>query len=323
VKALPMQLKVSDCVAEAKDVVLLELRDPQERPLPAWAPGAHLEIALGKGLIRHYSLCGDPGDPGRYQIGVGRAANGRGGSSHLHQRVKVGDLLTVTAVRNNFAIVPNAAHYRFIAGGIGITPIMSMILWCESVGAGWSLLYCARSRHRAAFYERLAEWPRHVRYHFDDESGGRLPDIDLALAHPPQGEHVYCCGPVPLMQAVQSAGSFRPEGTVHFEWFSANGSAQPAATAEQGRRPFTLLLHRSGDRIEVSESQSMLEALEDHGIMVPSACREGMCRTCETSICSGQAEHHDLVLSQAERDAQQSVMLCVSRAVGTTLEIDL
>jgi tetrachlorobenzoquinone reductase len=318
-----LRLRVTDVAAEAKDVLALELRDPQGRDLPPVEPGAHLEITLGNGQIRHYSLCHDTRERSRYVIGVGLAAASRGGSRHIHQNVRVGDLLSINAVRNQFALHEGAAHYRFIAGGIGITPIMAMIEHCAARGADWSLLYCVRGRHRAAFLERLAPWGERVRFHFDDEAGGKTADFDAALARPRGNEHIYCCGPAPLMQAVQRAAAGWPDGSVHFEWFAA--PVAPAAGAADGTEDggFALLLRRSGARLEVRAGQSMLEALEANGYAVPFSCREGLCRTCETPLCAGEADHRDFVLSQAEKDAQRSVMLCVSRARTPTLELDL
>lgn len=324
-----LSLTVSAIRAEALDVVSLELQDPLGNALPAFDPGAHLEITLtststgtaGSPLIRHYSLCNDPADTHRYQVAVGLAPSGRGGSRHVHTNIRLGSPLQVRPPRNNFPLSVEASHHRFIAGGIGITPILSMIRWCISNNRSWSLLYCARSRLRAAFYEELLAFPSAVRFHFDDEAQGHPADVAVALADPRAGEHVYCCGPQPLMRAVEAAGSNRPPGSLHFEWFAAApDAAQVASSPAAG---FDVLIRSSGARLHVRPDQSILQALEENGISVPYACREGMCRTCETRLCGGEAEHRDFVLSDEEQRAQRSLMVCVSRARTPVLELDL
>jgi vanillate O-demethylase ferredoxin subunit len=318
-----MTLVVSGYRAEALDIASYELRDPTGKPLPAFAPGSHLEITVPecdvapRGAVRHYSLCNDPTETDQYVITVGRASNSRGGSVAMHEHVRVGSKLRVSSPRNNFPLVIDAAHYRFIAGGIGITPILSMIRWCESNRKSWSLLYFTRSRARTAFYETLSKFGAAVRFHFGDESGERLPSLARELADGSDSEHVYCCGPVGLMHAVEEAATGRPRGSVHFEWFSAPNlpSAQPA----NKEVAFDIVLQSTGERLCVEPGTTILEALEKRGLSVPFACREGLCRTCETPLCGGEADHRDYVLSEDERRAQSSVMICVSRAQSDTL----
>ena len=321
-----MSLTVSAVRAEALDIVSITLRHPSGLCLPAFAPGDHLEITLpqcagGKpALIRHYSLCNSPTETDRYVIAVGRAANGRGGSQAIHEIVRVGTKLTVRPPRSNFPLSSEAGYYRFVAGGIGITPILSMIRWCEARGKSWSLLYCTRNRVRTAFYEELRKMGPRVRFHFDDESGGRLANFEQELAQPELREHVYCCGPRPLMRAVETAALARPKGTVHFEWFSGKevDDAPPVATDA-----FDVVVRSTGHRLRVPPEKSILETLEDHGVSVPFSCREGLCRTCETSLVSGQADHRDFVLSKEEQNSQRTLMVCVSRAKTAVLELDL
>lgn len=268
-------------------------------------------------LIRHYSLCNDARERNRYVVAVGRVQDGRGGSQSVHEGVRVGATLVVQAPRNNFPLVEEAGHYRFIAGGIGITPILSMIRWCEAHNKNWSLLYCTRSRQRTAFLEELKAFGDRVRFHFDDEEGGPL-DVASALAHPLPNEHVFCCGPKPLMLAVESHCEGRDPSHVHFEWFSAKEIAHDASTS----RPFTVVLRQSGVTLDVPADRSILETMEDHGFSVPFSCREGLCRTCETTLCAGEADHRDHVLSDAERGEQRSILICVSRARSQVLELD-
>jgi vanillate O-demethylase ferredoxin subunit len=320
-----LALRVGAVRAEARDVLSIELRSTDGSALPPFTPGAHLEITLPAGadgrpaLVRHYSLCNSAAETHRYVVAVGLAADSRGGSLAVHEQLRVGQVLQVRPPRNHFALAQGAAHYRFIAGGIGITPILSMLRWCEAQGQPWSLLYCTRSRVRTAFYEELRAHGAKVQFHFDDEAGGPHAGLAQALSGAAEGEHIHCCGPAPLMRAVQAASAQRPAGTVHFEWFSA-GDPAPAATTDSG---FDIVLAQSGQRLHVPPGQSILDTLEQHGIGVPFACREGLCRTCETGLCGGEADHRDLVLSDAERAAHKTILLCVSRARSAVLELAL
>ncbi len=314
-----LTVKVTDYVAEAKGVVLLELRDPQNKPLPPFEPGAHVEMHLPNGLIRHYSLLNDYRETDRYLVGVSRVADGSGGSQYVHSRIAEGLQLRISAPRNNFPLDPNAARYLFVAGGIGITPIMSMIRWCRANGREWRLVYAARNRQRTALYEDLKSFgDDRIHWHFDDERGAHLNVAD-ALAGLRDGEQVYCCGPQPLMEAVEAAVSAYPPGTAHFEWFSARKGA--AAPVESGA--FEIQLKRSGISLRVPPTKSILEVLEENGFSVPFSCREGACRTCETGVCGGEPEHRDYVLSQEERGEGKTMMVCVSRSLGPTLCLDL
>lgn len=320
-----LSLVVSAVRAEALDVLSIELRDPRGGRLPPFSPGAHLEIELpgagedGATLLRHYSLCNAYSETDRYQVAVGLAPNGRGGSRHVHAHIRVGTTISARPPRNNFELCEEAQHYRFIAGGIGITPILSMLRWCETNGKSWSLLYCARSRIRTAFYEQLSALGSGVRFHFSDEADGGLADLEAELAMNEANEHVYCCGPQSLMQAVRSAGAHRPADSLHFEWFS---SAQPDGV-NASADAFEVLVRSRGLRLRVERNKSILETLEEHGISVPFSCREGLCRTCETPLCGGVADHRDFVLSEQEQHAQTSLMVCVSRAKTPLLELDI
>ncbi len=318
ISAERLALRVTEVQAEARDVMLLELRAVEGGMLPAFEPGAHLEIELPNGLIRHYSLTNDWRERDRYVIGVGRASHGRGGSEFLHRSVRCGLPLTSSVPRNNFPLDPGAASYLFIAGGIGVTPILSMIRWCEAQGRSWRLVYAARNGQRAAFYETLREFGARVHFHFDDQARGVL-DVRRWLADERSGEHVYCCGPQALMQAVQSQALNRPAQNVHFEYFAAPDAAAPSTCAGA----FRIDLRRTGKSLPVPADRSILEVLEANGIAVPFSCREGMCGTCETAVCQGEIEHRDHVLSQDQRAAGKSMLVCVSRARSPVLVLDL
>lgn len=326
-----LTLQVADVRAEARDVVLLELRAASGVALPPFEPGAHLEVELPNGLVRHYSLCSDWREREHYLVGVGRALNGRGGSQYIHQHVRRGMSLKASAPRNHFALDAQARGFVFVAGGIGITPIHAMVQWCEANRRPWRLVYAARSRQRAAFYEALRELPDRVQFHFDDENAGLL-DVQAALAGVEPGERIYCCGPAPLVKAVREATAHLPEGTVKFEFFTAPADARPQARQEAGPAAapvgaadgaFRIELRRSGKCLDVPAGQSILEVLERHGHEVPFSCREGLCRTCETPIVEGTCEHRDYVLSSDERAAGKSLMVCVSRSLQPLLVLDL
>lgn len=318
-----LTLELVDVRAEARDIVLLELRRSDGAPLPPFEPGAHLEIKLPNGLIRHYSLTNDWRERDRYVVSVGRVADSRGGSSFVHQALRCGTVLDVAAPRNNFRLEEAAASHLFIAGGIGITPIMAMIHWCEANDRPWRLVYAARSAQRAAFCETLRQFGAKVRFHFDDEQP-RLLDVAAVLADVRAGEHVYCCGPQPLMAAVKTQAANLPVASLHFEYFNApvvDADVATAATTAAGA--FRVDLRKSGLSLQVPPDKSILEIVEHAGLKVPFSCREGLCRTCETTVCEGEVEHNDYVLSQDERDAGRSMMICVSRAKSPLLVLDL
>jgi vanillate O-demethylase ferredoxin subunit len=312
-----LTLKVADIAAEAKDAVVVELRDPAGGALPPFTPGAHIELHLSNGLNRHYSLCNDARERDRYRVGVGLAPAGRGGSRFIHREIRVGDTLRVTAPRNNFPLAVEAPRHDFIAGGIGITPILSMVQWCEAKGRPWHLWYLVRNRQRAAFLEQLQGFGDKVTLHADDEAGGFL-DIAHTIAGLPADSHIYCCGPAPLMQAVEAAGKSRPAERMHFEWFTPK---TPEAPIRHGS--FTIVLARTGRSLEVPEDKTILEVLEDNGILTTYSCREGLCATCETKVLSGIPDHRDSVLTEAEQAENNVMMICISRAKSDRLELDL
>ena len=316
-----LNLRVAAVAAEARDVLRLELAAADGRELPPFEPGAHLALQLPGGLVRHYSLLYDWRERHRYVLGVGRAAASRGGSDYIHASLRQGMDLSCSAPANNFRLAPDATHYLLIAGGIGITPILAMARWCQAQGKSWQLVYAARSRVRLAFYEELRALGGTVHVHCDDEQGGPLavqPLLDgLAL-----GSQVYCCGPAPLMEAVQRAGAGLPADALHFEWFSAPAPAQaaPAPEADDG---FWIDLARSGQSFHVPADRSILEVLEQNGHEVPYSCREGLCGTCETAVCGGEPDHRDYVYPPSQREGLRSMLICVSRAKSPRLALDL
>jgi tetrachlorobenzoquinone reductase len=315
-----LSLRVTRLTHEAEDVIGIELRSPDAAVLPAFTAGAHLDVQTPSGVLRQYSLTNDPTERDRYCLGIGLARDSRGGSRSLHQKLRVGDSLQVGDPRALFGLCADAREHLFIAGGIGITPILSMIRVCIAQRMPWRLLYCVRSRSRGAFLWELATYSSQVTLHVDEERAGAYPDIALFLAGAAPGAHVYCCGPGPLMDSVarQSADAAIPAQATHFERFTA--AAPVPAGAD---RPFRIVLSRAQQRLEVGAGASMLETLEAHGFAVPFGCREGMCGACETPLLEGEADHRDCILSDSQRAENRSVMLCVSRARGEELVLDL
>jgi tetrachlorobenzoquinone reductase len=305
--------------AEARDVLSIELADAQGRTLPSYEAGAHIDLHLPSNMIRQYSLCGLEATTDRYQIAVSRAPHSRGGSVHIHDSLRVGATLLMSTPRNNFPLVPNASRYAFIAGGIGITPIMPMIAWCIAHDKPWRLLYCAASRQRAAFVDDISTLSGGLaRFYFDQEHGGRHVDIADWMDERADGDHLYCCGPAGLMHSVESYSTNWPPGSLHFEWFAA---PPPSSLVEE--RAFKLTLARTGQELIVPVGRSILEILEEHGIYAPFSCREGLCGSCETALLEGEADHRDSYLSRSDQAANRSIMICVSHARTERLVVDL
>ncbi|MET9963739.1 PDR/VanB family oxidoreductase [Streptomyces sp. NPDC006326] len=276
--------------------------------LPPWTPGAHVDVRLPSGLIRQYSLCGDPADTGRYTIAVRLIEDGRGGSREAHGRLTEGAELALRPPRNRFELVP-APSYAFVAGGIGITPILPMLRAATAAGADWTLLYCGRSRASMPFLPELEAYGPRVTLAPQDETG--LPDLTALRAAGP-GTAVYCCGPDGLMAAVRAAA---PAGTpVHLERFT------PAASTGTSR-PFTVELHRSGRTIEVAADESALTAVRRELPDTPYSCEQGFCGTCQHRVLAGEVDHRDTLLTDGERE--DSMLLCVSRATSAHLVLDL
>lgn len=308
-------VKVRAIRAVATDINSYELVAADGRPLPAFTAGAHVDVHAPNGMIRQYSLHGDPADRSAYRIAVKRESSGRGGSMSVHDAIEVGSSLGIVGPRNHFPLARDASRHVFIAGGIGITPIRAMIQSVAARGEEWHLHYCARTSDHAAFFDELKSIDaRRVTPHFSE-----VPTLDVAdlLRVPADGVHVYCCGPQGLMQAVESATAHWPRGQVHFEWFAAPKGQWPA------NRPIEIQLARSGAIYLVPADDSILHVLRENGIHVPCACEEGVCGTCETAVLEGEPQHRDLLLSPEERAAGRTMMICVSRANSQRLVLDL
>jgi ferredoxin-NADP reductase len=299
----------------ADDVIELRLVHPTGEPLPGWTPGAHVDVELGSGHSRQYSLHGRVDADDGWRISVLRDPRSRGGSQWIHDHVRVGDELVVIAVRNLFEFVP-AERYVFIAGGIGITPLIPMVAEAEGRGAEWELHYGGRSRTSMAHLAELQRLYGHkVKPVAEAESG--VLDIP-AIVERPEGL-LYCCGPEGLLRAVEGAVAHWPAGSLHVERFAAK-----AADPTEALGPIEVRLARSGLELSVPANLSILEAVRRAGLTVPSSCQEGICGSCETAVLSGRPLHRDSVLDEDERAANDTMMICVSRAQpGEVLELDL
>ena len=311
---LPLRVTRNEQIAEG--IHLLEFCNPQGNVLPEFSAGAHIAVRVPNGLLRKYSLCNDPAERNRYQIAVKREINGRGGSTNLIDAVKAGDELTVTAPVNDFGLPPRAQDFLFIAGGIGVTPIMAMIRQVMAEGKRFRLFYCSRSPETTAFRDELSmsQLKDMVTIHYDDGDASRSLDLRPILAERKNREHLYCCGPRPLMEAVRAMTDHWSSTAVHFEAFSE------AETHKADDKPFKTRLARSGAVLDVPTDRTILEALREHGLKVPSSCETGTCGTCRTKLVAGEVDHRDLVLAEHER--KDTIMICVSRSRGGDIIID-
>ncbi|MDB5444832.1 MAG: oxidoreductase [Phenylobacterium sp.] len=313
----PRSLRVDRIREDGEEIRVLELAAPDGGELPPFRAGAHIDLALGGGLIRQYSLINGQQDRHRYVIAVARAPASRGGSAWLHENVKEGDLLPVSAPRSHFGLDETARHSVLIAGGIGITPLWSMAQQLSALGRSWVLHYGARERRAAALIEdieALAGDRAHT--YFSCADGGRRLDVGDLVWDAPPGSHFYCCGPSGMIESFRQACAGLAAQFVHFERFTA---AAPAA-ADGG---FTVVLARSKREIEVQPGETILEALKSAGLNAAYSCREGVCGSCETTVVSGVPDHRDAVLSDAERGSNQTMMICCSGSLSDRLVLDL
>ncbi|VIO71904.1 PDR/VanB family oxidoreductase [Bradyrhizobium ivorense] len=318
--ARTFDVRVKRISYEADTINSYELLSPTGGELVPFTAGSHIDLHLPNGLIRSYSLINDPRQRHRYVIAVNRDSASRGGSSFVHDTVKAGDIITISGPRNNFALCEEAEHSVLIGGGIGITPLLSMIRRLDALGRRWELFYAARTRAAAAFTDELSTLSSdiHPNLHldFDDERSGRVFDLAAIVKNAPAHAHLYCCGPVAMLEAFEAATADRPADQVHVEYFQAK---QPAAV-EGG---FEVTLARSNRTIAVEAGKTILDALLDAGIAVNYACAEGVCGTCETRVLDGIPDHRDQFLSTDEQAANKSIMICCSGAKSRKLVLDL
>ena len=310
-----------DLVVEAVDVladgvVALTLADPEGASLPPWTPGAHVDLILTPDLVRQFSLCGLPSDDRRIRVAVLRDPVSRGGSAYVHDRLTVGSRVRVRGPRNHFPLV-GSLRYVFIAGGIGITPLLPMLAEASAVGADWRLVYLGRSRTTMAFLDELAAYGDRVTVVAKDESG--RVDLATVLGTPSADTLVYCCGPERLLAEVeQQCSTGWAAGALHLERFAAKPNEDV-----MDNQAFELVLARSGLTIQVPADRSVFDAAQDAGVSVLGSCHEGICGTCEQVVLEGEVDHRDSVLSADEQASNETMMICVSRSRSGRLALDL
>lgn len=312
----------------AENIISLELRAGEPGvALPAFEPGAHIDLHLPNGVVRSYSLTnpttGNPaGAPAHYQVAVLLDRNSRGGSRYIHEQLRLGTRLSISAPRNLFKLKEDAGHSFLLAGGIGITPLYAMAQRLAALGQPADMLVCARNRSQLAFWQELqalASPTLRLQLHLDEEAGGP-PDLKKILGAHGADTHFYCCGPLPMLQAFEDTCAALGHSHVHLERFAAAPQA-PAAPAAAHR--YTVWLQKSARELQVSTAQPLLDTLLEAGVDADHSCREGICGACETPVLEGEIAHRDSILSQAERDANRSMMVCVSHCSSARLVLDL
>lgn len=314
-----IDVTVQRITPEADGVISIAMKAAGGGSLPPWTPGAHIGVQLPQGLERQYSLCGEPQDRQQWQIAVLREPASRGGSAWLHEHLSPGDRLRVKPPANQFRLV-EAKAYHFIAGGIGITPLLPMMRALQRTGANWRLLYGGRRLDSMAFVEPLRRFGDRVRIAPEDTHG--LLDLADWLGQPRDHEAVYCCGPERLLAAVEARCQAWPEGALHVERFRPRpGALEGAANANAGS--FEVVLARSQLTCTVQPGQTIVAALEDIGVYVPQSCGEGTCGTCVTRVLEGSPDHRDSFLLGKKREANDAICVCCSRSLSPRLVLDL
>ena len=313
---MDLTLVIASRREDADGVVLLKLRDAEGRELPEWTPGSHIDLHLSPQLVRQYSLCGDPAQRDIWTLGILRDPKSRGGSILAHDRLREGDQVLVRGPRNHFRFEPSDS-YLFIAGGIGITPLLPMARQAQAAGAEWSMLYGGRTLGSMAFRDTLAQLGGdRVQIRPEDRFG--LLDLPSVLDSPRADTAVYCCGPEPLIRAVESLSTRWPEGSLHVERFAPRELQAPT-----GPDSFVVELAQSGIELTVPPDKSILDVVLDAGIDAPSSCEEGTCGTCETVVLLGIPEHRDSVYTPEQHEKEGTMQICVSRSRSPRLVLDL
>lgn len=311
----PRELVVIGHTRVADGLVSVELAAPDGSKLPSWTPGAHVDLLLTPALTRQYSLCGSPANRTGWRIGVLRETASRGGSRHIHEELRLGARVAVRGPRNSFPLLA-APAYLFLAGGVGITPLLPMIAEAEAAGARWTIFYGGRTRNSMGFLDELAPYGDRVVVWPEDESG--MLDIEMILGQPQTGVLVYACGPEGLLQAVEGQCAEWPVGSLHVERFVSK-----LVDAAAVGRSFEVLCQQSGVTVTVPPDRSILEVVQEAGVPALSSCMEGVCGTCETAVLEGEPDHRDSLLSTKEKAAGNHMMICVSRSYGARLVLDL
>ena len=316
-----LQVIVRSRRVEAEGICSFELVHPQGQALPAFTAGAHVDVHVAPGLVRQYSLCNDPAQRDGYRIAVLRESQSRGGSAGMHEQVRVGQLLTISAPRNHFELAAGAVRSLLLAGGIGITPIWAMAQALHAGGENFELHYCGRTASRMAFVPALTEaaFAAQVQVHADDGDPAQRFDAQALLAAPQAGTHLYVCGPAGFMNHVLETARLHgwPEQQLHREFFAGT------ATALESDGAFSVRLASTGQSYAIAKDKSVLEVLTAAGVDVPYSCASGICGSCLTRVLEGVPEHRDSFLTDSERAANDQFTPCCSRALTPLLVLDL
>jgi ferredoxin-NADP reductase len=310
-----IEVVVSSVRFAAQNTNFYELRRGDGRALPPAEAGGHVDLRLPNGTVRQYSLLTPDPAPASYTLGIKLDPASRGGSKFIFEHVKAGDVLSISEPRNNFRLVENADHVVLIAGGIGITPIWAMMQRLKGLGRSFELHYASRSRAEMVFLDQVSEIPA-GRLHFDDEAQGAWLDLKRIVTSAPLNSHLYCCGPLPMLAAFETATAGIPGERIHVEYFTPR---EPVSH----KGGFTVRLARANQEFVIPPGKSILEVLLDAGFDLPYSCQEGICGTCETAVVAGIPDHHDSVLTQAERAANKTMMICCGGAKSDILVLDL
>jgi ferredoxin-NADP reductase len=309
--------RLTEIVPVAKDTNLYTFRRTEGGALPAYAPGAHIDLHLPNGMIRQFSLCVPNSDPETYVVGIKRDPASRGGSRYIFDEMQVGHEIKISAPRNNFPLTNDAEQIVLVAGGIGITPVWCMAQELAAQKRPWKLYYSCRTRDEMAFLETLQKFgPDSVHLHFDDEAGSKFLDLDAVIAAAPANAHLYCCGPKAMLTAFEKAAANRPRSHIHVEYFTPKAEAATAGG-------FWVELARSGEEYYIPEGKKVLEVLFDAGVDVMYSCELGICGECVTRVISGIPDHRDAVLSEEEQAANDKVMICCCGSKTERLVLDM
>lgn len=316
-----LEVRVANKVPEATDISVFELVAADGGKLPPFTAGAHIDVHIRDGLVRQYSLCNDPQERHRYLIGVLRDPASRGGSNALHDEIQEGDRLRISSPRNLFPLADHPRRSLLLAGGIGVTPILSMARQLSRLNAEFEMHYCTRSSARTAFRDpiRQSAFGERVFFHFDDGPASQRLDIPALLAAPAADLDLYVCGPAGFLETVLATARAQgwAESRIHFEYFSAEvqGSEDDA--------PFEVRLASSGDVIAVQPGQSVVDALAAQGVEIPISCQQGVCGSCLTRVLDGEPDHRDQYLTPAEQAQNDQFTPCCSRSKSPLLVLDL
>ena len=315
-----IRVRVAARQDEALDICSLDLVPVDGSALPAFSAGAHIDVHLPGGLVRQYSLCNAPGETHRYRIAVLRDAASRGGSQGMHERVREGDVLTISTPRNHFPLV-RAERTLLLAGGIGVTPLLCMAQRLAAIGADFEMHYSTRSPERTAFRQEIAGSPfaARVQFHHDDGEAAQKLDLARVLGQPAPGTHLYVCGPTGYIDFVVNTakGLGWPAEQIHLEYFGA------AAQDTSGDRAFQVKVASSGATYDIPAGETVVQALGKHGIEIMVSCEQGVCGTCITRVLEGECDHRDMYFTDEEKAKNDQFTPCCSRAKSATLVLDL